>query len=342
MIYFFQERGKIKLKKTKKTIIVALIGISIYILVGLCGTLLGTTQIGIDLLIWIMRNLESIGLLIYFSGILWILQKRKGKIKEIEEVLKIFIILNLMVTIVLFFGGLNNFRNDEDTGYHLIMVVNFIFQIIFTIYIYEITSKKIGFLNNKVFVVSEICYLIVSLIIGIIENYNVVSIILWVMMEAILYLSTLKYFYNYYNVLKNRVFQNEEMIKCTKCAKNTTTMKFIINDGICDDCLKLENGKKVNPKKGVNKMQDWKKICMVIAVIFLILSSICLCQGFDKIMNYKNSDTYTYNNVNAYVGGDAYNYIINAGYFAGFVSLGGCLLIISAIFMTTAIKLDKN
>ena len=55
MIYFFQERGKIKLKKTKKTIIVALIGISIYILVGLCGTLLGTTQIGIDLLIWIMR-----------------------------------------------------------------------------------------------------------------------------------------------------------------------------------------------------------------------------------------------------------------------------------------------
>lgn len=161
-----------------------------------------------------------------------------------------------MVTIVLFFGGLNNFRNDEDTGYHIIMVVNFIFQIIFTIYIYEITSKKIGFLNNKVFVVSEICYLIVSLIIGIIENYNVVSIILWVMMEAILYLSTLKYFYNYYNVLKNRVFQDEEMIKCTKCAKNTTTMKFIINDGICDDCLKLENGKKVNPKKGVNKMQD--------------------------------------------------------------------------------------
>ena len=62
MIYFFQERGKIKFKKTKKTIIVALIGISIYILVGLCGTLLGTTQIGIDLLIWIMRNLESKGL----------------------------------------------------------------------------------------------------------------------------------------------------------------------------------------------------------------------------------------------------------------------------------------
>ena len=84
------------------------------------------------------------------------------------------------------------------------MVVNFVFQIIFTIYICEITSKKIGLLNNKVFVVSEICYLIVSLIIGIIENYNVVYIILGGMMEAILYLSTLKYFYNYYNVLKNK------------------------------------------------------------------------------------------------------------------------------------------
>ena len=45
------------------------------------------------------------------------------------------------------------------------------------------------------------------------------------------------------------------------------------------------------------------------------------------MLNYRNSNTSYYSkSVNAYVGGDAYNYIINACYFTGYVSLGGCLL----------------
>ena len=57
--------------------------------------------------------------------------------------------------------------------------------------------------------------------------------------------------------------------------------------------------------------------------------------GFNKMLNYRNSNTSYYSkSVNAYVGGDAYNYIINACYFTGYVSLGGCLLIVSSNFET--------
>ena len=41
------------------------------------------------------------------------------------------------------------------------------------------------------------------------------------------------------------------------------------------------------------------------------LSLICLCIGLDKLFRYKNGDVYPYDLHNAYVGGDAYNYIIN-------------------------------
>ncbi len=44
------------------------------------------------------------------------------------------------------------------------------------------------------------------------------------------------------------------------------------------------------------------------------LSLICICIGLDKLFRYKNGDVYPYELQNAYVGGDAYNYIINGNY----------------------------
>ena len=43
-------------------------------------------------------------------------------------------------------------------------------------------------------------------------------------------------------------------------------------------------------------------------------------KGYDKITNYYNSD-YSMLNKNAYVGGDAYNYIINGTYAAAYFVL---------------------
>ena len=50
-------------------------------------------------------------------------------------------------------------------------------------------------------------------------------------------------------------------------------------------------------------------------------SAIAFYFGYDKLTNYYNSENFPRLNRNAYVGGDAYNYIINGTYFSGYLSL---------------------
>lgn len=87
------------------------------------------------------------------------------------------------------------------------------------------------------------------------------------------------------------------------------------------------------------------------SIIFLIIGVIMVGIGFQKHKVYKNPnyDNYSYNNknsVNAYVGGDAYNYIINGTYFTAYSILGtGALIIatitgVGALFMSVE-KTDK-
>lgn len=59
----------------------------------------------------------------------------------------------------------------------------------------------------------------------------------------------------------------------------------------------------------------------VVAVIMFIIAGIMLYKGYDKMTNYYSSDYYEQLNVNAYVGGDAYNFIINGNYATGFFVL---------------------
>lgn len=56
------------------------------------------------------------------------------------------------------------------------------------------------------------------------------------------------------------------------------------------------------------------------ALSFLV-SAIVLWLGLDKMLNYSNGESYPYKFHNAYVGGDAYNYIINGNYATGFFVL---------------------
>lgn len=65
-----------------------------------------------------------------------------------------------------------------------------------------------------------------------------------------------------------------------------------------------------------------------VAIVLLIASIVFCSIGFYKITVYDGS---VYFPQNAYVGGDAYNYIINGTYFAGYCILGGCTLIASLI-----------
>ncbi len=79
------------------------------------------------------------------------------------------------------------------------------------------------------------------------------------------------------------------------------------------------------------KKRDIIIILAVLAGVFLLLSIVFGFTGHDKISSYYNSDTYYSLNKNAYVGGDAYNYIINGTYFAGYSALCGACLICANI-----------
>lgn len=67
-----------------------------------------------------------------------------------------------------------------------------------------------------------------------------------------------------------------------------------------------------------------------------IISFLCACftffKGIDKMVNYKTGDYYPYEPINAYVGGDAYNYIINANYATAF-------FVLTAMFFLAALLL---
>ena len=59
------------------------------------------------------------------------------------------------------------------------------------------------------------------------------------------------------------------------------------------------------------------------AITLAVLATLFMMRGFYVKNVYDGYDT------NAYVGGDAYNYIINGTYFAGFMALSGAMYICS-------------
>lgn len=70
-----------------------------------------------------------------------------------------------------------------------------------------------------------------------------------------------------------------------------------------------------------------------LSVLFAILSGVFAYLGYDKLTNYYSSENFSSLNQNAYVGGDAYNYIINGTYFSGFMAIcAGCLIAATILF----------
>lgn len=90
--------------------------------------------------------------------------------------------------------------------------------------------------------------------------------------------------------------------------------------------------------KSSKEMESILEAAKKIVGILLIIASIvffcdgkeCVSRGLYKKDHYYNSENYS-GSINAYVGGDAYNYIINGTYFAGYCALGGSLLICGTI-----------
>lgn len=67
-------------------------------------------------------------------------------------------------------------------------------------------------------------------------------------------------------------------------------------------------------------------------ITFIVSAIIPFVLGIYKLLVYE-SGQYGFDGKNAYVGGDAYNYIINANYFTGFMVMALILVVIGCTFL---------
>ena len=99
-----------------------------------------------------------------------------------------------------------------------------------------------------------------------------------------------------------------------------------------------------NNEKNSTQNENSKKINLIswfipISIFCFIIAGIFFYKGYDAKNNYHNSEYYTSLNKNAYVGGDAYNYIINGTYFTGYSVIASAFLLSGVMFNINGIKL---
>ena len=88
-----------------------------------------------------------------------------------------------------------------------------------------------------------------------------------------------------------------------------------------------------NAQKGDSVSNNAKKVLFCLAAVFFIAFGVVTYRGYDKMTKYYNSGISSLNK-NAYVEGDAYNYIINGTYATAYFVLGSGFLLTSAVCMT--------
>ena len=99
---------------------------------------------------------------------------------------------------------------------------------------------------------------------------------------------------------------------------------------------KVTQNDKDNKKLSENHQIIWN----ILSGIMFVISAIMIYIGHDKLTNYYSSTTYSSLNKNAYVGGDAYNYIINGTHATSFFVLATMSAIIAVSFIIIG-YLDK-
>lgn len=103
-----------------------------------------------------------------------------------------------------------------------------------------------------------------------------------------------------------------------------------------------ESVKKGNDNGNRTEKKNISKVLFSVAVVMYIVCAIMLYKGYDKMTNYHNSETYYSLNKNAYVGGDAYNYIINGTHATAFFTLSAGLMTSGAVFTLGGIYFRKK
>lgn len=70
----------------------------------------------------------------------------------------------------------------------------------------------------------------------------------------------------------------------------------------------------------------------ILSAVLIVLSCLSFAKGFALKNDYYRSESYPSLNQYAYVGGDAYNYIINGTYFTGYSTIGSASAL-GAVFL---------
>lgn len=133
------------------------------------------------------------------------------------------------------------------------------------------------------------------------------------------------------------------LVKCPQCNNE-------ISDKAekCPHCGRIITANTLPVSTSVPTVQNnIPKFLTIAALILAIVGTGFLIKGFHVKNVYKNysSDDYYYDyddNVNAYVGGDAYNYIINGTYFAGFMALTGTMYLCATGLFCTSLLLNNK
>lgn len=125
------------------------------------------------------------------------------------------------------------------------------------------------------------------------------------------------------------------MIKCSECGK-----EFEDSNKACPECgcpIVQQTGAFL--KKSTTKIDSIRRVrrfLLVGAIICFVVSGVFYYRANNVKNDYYNSEDYPILNKNAYVGGDAYNYIINGTYFTGYVTIASDMLLGGIAFVCGA------
>ena len=127
---------------------------------------------------------------------------------------------------------------------------------------------------------------------------------------------------------------NIDDIKCSNCGYmlpvNVTNTN---NENILNLHVKHDKSKQLKSLSTKIKLAG---------IALTVLASCFLGRGFYVKNVYENSEYSFVDTKNAYVGGDAYNYIINGTYFSGFMALSGMLYVCATGLICTSFILESK
>lgn len=129
--------------------------------------------------------------------------------------------------------------------------------------------------------------------------------------------------------VKKTECENAMLPEDEKCGKSEESINAETSEELSNTASGIEDNNKSSKIKDDDDFWDmwsWS------ALLSLVCSIITLIVGIYKMYVYNNGDSYPYELKNAYVGGDAYNYIINGTYATAF-------FVLTAMFFIGAIGL---